>query len=111
MARKPRIEIAGGLYHIITRGNNRKRIFRSHDDHLKFLRLFERQKAKLPIIAKAFPSVPISDLPPKTDHLNLAKSQGQRAKRLAPKSTTSGTVNSLFTSHRRPCLTLPPLSS
>src|SRR5436853_7425658 len=31
VARKPRIEIAGGLYHLITRGNNRKRIFQSHD--------------------------------------------------------------------------------
>src|SRR6266404_4682508 len=34
MPRKPRIEIAGGLYHVITRGNNRRKIFRSHDDYL-----------------------------------------------------------------------------
>ena len=30
MARKPRIEMAGGLYHVITRGNDRQDIF--HDD-------------------------------------------------------------------------------
>ena len=39
MPRKPRIEIAGGLYHVIARGNNRRKIFRSHDDYVKFIRL------------------------------------------------------------------------
>lgn len=58
MARKPRIEIAGGLYHIISRGNNRKRIFQSHDDHLKFLRLLERQKSKLPFYLYAYCLMP-----------------------------------------------------
>ena len=29
MARKPRVELAGGLYRVITRGNNRQTIF--HD--------------------------------------------------------------------------------
>lgn len=32
------VEIEGGLYHVITRGNNRQKIFQSHEDHLKFLR-------------------------------------------------------------------------
>src|SRR6267143_3354875 len=58
VARKPRIEIAGGLYHLITRGNNRQRIFQSHDDHLKFLRLLERQKAKLPFYVYAYCLMP-----------------------------------------------------
>ena len=58
VARKPRIEIAGGLYHLITRGNNRKRIFQSPDDHLKFLRLLERQKAKLPFYVYAYCLMP-----------------------------------------------------
>jgi hypothetical protein len=31
--RKPRLEIQGGLYHIITRGNNRQLIFGSDDDY------------------------------------------------------------------------------
>ena len=58
MARKPRIEIPGGLYHIITRGNNRKRIFRSHDDYLKFLLSLENQKAKRPFYLYAYCLMP-----------------------------------------------------
>jgi hypothetical protein len=41
VARKPRIEIEGGLYHIITRGNSRQRIFGSHEDYSQMLRLLE----------------------------------------------------------------------
>ena len=58
MARKPRIEIPGGLYHIITRGNNRRRIFRSHDDYLKFLLSLENQKAKRPFYLYAYCLMP-----------------------------------------------------
>jgi REP element-mobilizing transposase RayT len=58
MARKPRIEITGGLYHIITRGNNRRRIFRSRDDHLKFLAFLEGQKAKRPFYLYAYCLMP-----------------------------------------------------
>ncbi len=32
MARKALVEIEGGLYHVITRGNDRHDIFRSHED-------------------------------------------------------------------------------
>jgi REP element-mobilizing transposase RayT len=48
MARRPRAEVEGGLYHIIARGNNRQTIFQSDDDHHKFLSLLAEQKAKLP---------------------------------------------------------------
>src|SRR2546427_1874136 len=58
MARKPRIEIPGGLYHIITRGNNRRRIFRSHDDYLKFLAFLESQKVKRPFYLYAYCLMP-----------------------------------------------------
>jgi putative transposase len=58
MARKPRIEIPGGLYHMITRGNNRRRIFRSHDDYLKFLLFLESQKAKRPFYLYAYCLMP-----------------------------------------------------
>ena len=58
MARKPRIEIPGGLYHIFTRGNNRKRIFRSHDDYLKFLAFLGIQKAKRPFYLYAYCLMP-----------------------------------------------------
>ena len=48
MPRKPRIEIGGGLYHVITRGNNRKTIFRSQADYRRFTEILAVQKAKLP---------------------------------------------------------------
>ena len=58
MARKPRIEIAGGLYHIMARGNNRKRIFRSRDDYLKFLELLAKHKGKHPFYLYAYCLMP-----------------------------------------------------
>jgi putative transposase len=45
MARNPRAEIEGGLYHVIARGNNRQLIFHSDDAFKKFLSLLEIQKA------------------------------------------------------------------
>ena len=44
MARKPRLELEGGLYHVIARGNDRQDVFHSPDDHEKFLSLLARQK-------------------------------------------------------------------
>ncbi len=58
MPRKPRIEIGGGLYHIITRGNNRRKIFRSHGDYLKFTTILQQQKAKLPFYLYAYCLMP-----------------------------------------------------
>ena len=58
MPRKPRIEIGGGLYHLITRGNNRRKIFRSHDDYLKFTSLLQQQKNKLPFYLYAYCLMP-----------------------------------------------------
>ena len=43
MPRKPRIEIGGGLYHLITRGNNRRKIFRTHDDYVRFTDILGRE--------------------------------------------------------------------
>lgn len=37
MARQLRIEIEGGLYHVIARGNGRQAIFHDNKDHQKFL--------------------------------------------------------------------------
>jgi len=48
MARKARAEVEGGLYHVIVRGNNRRRIFDSPADYQKFLSLLAAQKIKLP---------------------------------------------------------------
>ena len=47
MARKPRIEVEGGLYHLITRGVDRRDIFHSPEDHKKFLSLLAVQKKKI----------------------------------------------------------------
>jgi REP element-mobilizing transposase RayT len=58
MARKPRIEIGGGLYHVITRGNNRRKIFRSHDDYLRFASILADQKVKLPYYLYAYCLMP-----------------------------------------------------
>jgi putative transposase len=58
MPRKPRIEIGGGLYHVISRGNNRRKIFRSHDDYIRFTSILEQQKAKLPFYLYAYCLMP-----------------------------------------------------
>jgi REP element-mobilizing transposase RayT len=58
MARKPRIEIEGALYHVITRGNNRQPIFSSGDDYRKMLELLEMQKAGLPFYLYAYCLMP-----------------------------------------------------
>lgn len=45
MARKQRIEFEGAFYHIITRGNQKQKIFKDKDDFLKYLEiLFECKK-------------------------------------------------------------------
>lgn len=56
--RKPRLEIEGGLYHVITRGNNRQLIFGSDDDHNRFLLQLVHQKAKLPFYLYAYCLMP-----------------------------------------------------
>ena len=54
MPRKTRIEIEGGLYHVITRGNDRKNIFHAREDHDKLLKLLNAQKNKLPFYLYAY---------------------------------------------------------
>ena len=54
MARKPRIEVEGALYHVITRGVERRDIFHSPEDREKFLTLLADQKAKLPFYLYAY---------------------------------------------------------
>lgn len=44
MARKPRVEFPGGLYHVISRGNNRRPIFRDDVDRRQFLELLSKYK-------------------------------------------------------------------
>ena len=54
MARKARAEVEGGLYHVITRGNNRRQIFNSPADYKKFLSLLTIQKTKLPFFLYSY---------------------------------------------------------
>ncbi|MGO9015442.1 MAG: transposase [Dissulfurispiraceae bacterium] len=44
MARKPRIEFEGAFYHVITRGNQKQKIFRDTEDLQKYLEILGRYK-------------------------------------------------------------------
>ena len=46
MGRKPRLHIEGGLYHIVTRGNNRKEVFKEDRDYIAFLNILQKLKEK-----------------------------------------------------------------
>jgi REP element-mobilizing transposase RayT len=46
MARKPRIEYEGGLYHVTTRGNQRQKIFRDRGDFVKYLGILTHYKTR-----------------------------------------------------------------
>src|SRR2546430_12392038 len=54
MARKARAEVEGGLYHVITRGNNHRQIFNSPTDYKKSLSLLAVQKERLSFFLYAF---------------------------------------------------------
>ena len=54
MARRLRVEVEGGLYHLITRGNDRQDIFHTEDDRRKFLSLLARQKDRSPFHLYAY---------------------------------------------------------
>ncbi len=54
MARKPRIEFQGGLYHVITRGNQRQKTFRSFTDYQKYLQFLEKYKDRYPFFLYAY---------------------------------------------------------
>ena len=46
MPRKPRIEYAGAFYHVITRGNQRQKIFKDTPDYEKYLQLIASYKQR-----------------------------------------------------------------
>lgn len=47
MGRNPRIEYDGGIYHVISRGNNREHIFKESDDKQFFIDQLKEQKKPL----------------------------------------------------------------
>ncbi len=54
MARKPRIEIEGGLYHLIVRGNHKEDIFLEERDYRKFLELLQKYYKKFDFALYAY---------------------------------------------------------
>ena len=44
MARQPRVEYPGALYHVITRGNQRQKIVYDDGDRAKYLEILSRLK-------------------------------------------------------------------
>jgi REP element-mobilizing transposase RayT len=46
MARRARVEYPGALYHVITRGNQRQRIFRDDGDRDKYLEILSSLKSQ-----------------------------------------------------------------
>jgi putative transposase len=54
MARRPRIEFQGALYHVITRGNQRQKIYKGLTDYQKYLQLLERYKDRYPFFLYAY---------------------------------------------------------
>ncbi|CAN5407637.1 hypothetical protein BH20ACI2_BH20ACI2_14260 [soil metagenome] len=54
MARRVRVEVEGGLYHVTTRGVDRQDIFHCPEDHEKFLSLLGSQKSKVPFYLYAY---------------------------------------------------------
>src|SRR5258707_481650 len=54
MARRARAEVEGGLYHVITRGVNRRQMFDAPADYEKFLSPLGVQKARLPFFLYAY---------------------------------------------------------
>jgi REP element-mobilizing transposase RayT len=54
MARKPRIEFEGALYHVITRGNQRQPIFKAIGDYQRYLAILEDYKSKYDFLLYAY---------------------------------------------------------
>src|SRR4030043_662289 len=54
MARKPRIEFEGAFYHVITRGNQRQKVFKDRDDFLKYLEILSNYKIRYKYFLYAF---------------------------------------------------------
>jgi len=54
MARRPRIEFEGGFYHVITRGNQRQKVFTEEKDFLKYLEFLTDYKERYVFLLYAY---------------------------------------------------------
>lgn len=71
MARKPRLHVPGGLYHVILRGNARQDIFFSAEDRARFYELIEEGVSRFGYRVHAFCLM--------TNHLHLALQAGEQS--------------------------------
>ncbi len=58
MARKPRIEFPGALYHVISRGNQRQLIFHDKADRMAYLERLEHYRQLYGVIVYAYVLMP-----------------------------------------------------
>ena len=58
MARAPRIEFEGAVYHVTARGNERRSIYRSDEDRRLFLETLEQMRVRFGIILHCFCLMP-----------------------------------------------------
>jgi REP-associated tyrosine transposase len=58
MGPKPRVEVAGGIFHITSRGNDRRRIFLDDHDYVGFLAILERAVARARWICHSYCLMP-----------------------------------------------------
>jgi REP element-mobilizing transposase RayT len=58
MARKPRLVVENGVYHVFSRGNNKERIFWDERDYRALLRLLERAAARFEIVVLSYCLMP-----------------------------------------------------
>ncbi len=70
MARKPRLHVSGGLYHVILRGNARQKIFFAEEDRRRFYELLAEGVTRFGYRVHAFCLM--------TNHLHLALQAGER---------------------------------
>jgi REP element-mobilizing transposase RayT len=71
MARKPRLHVPGGLYHVILRGNARQNIFFTAEDRARFYELIEEVVVRFGYRVHAFCLM--------TNHLHLALQAGEQS--------------------------------
>ncbi len=71
MARKPRIDLPGGIYHVIARGNRRAPLFHDEADYTKYLERLERYRRRDGIRVYAYVLM--------NNHVHLLIETGDRA--------------------------------
>lgn len=69
MARKPRVECTGALYHVIVRGNQRQKVFLADDDHRQYIERLKFYQKRHAFALYAYVLMP--------NHVHLLIEQGE----------------------------------